>query len=349
MPPVRTRLFSNSTPVIGSILPVGVGVKTSYLIVKPCSPSGSVHATSTPSTRAPLGPRPHQSTIDRTRSSSPSNAARTVPSPAFATQPDRPSDRARSRVSTRKKTPCTMPRTVTSARFIQPATPWVRPMASPWGVTFFAGGEKSSAVEASLPDERHEPAGDGVDDRRPLGAPNEDLEALSPAAADGNGQAPARLELVVEPLRETGRCRGDGDRRERSLVREPDRAVAEVDAHAVVARFGEVAPRLLRQLRDPLDGVHLAGELGQDRRLVAGAGPDVEHLLGAGQPERLGDASDHVGLGNRLAVPDRQGRVGVRTVPFSLRDEELARDPLHRREHAFVNDVAAAKLVLDHP
>ena len=87
-------------------MPVAKDVATLLPIEKPVSPFWS----------RPLGvdlldlelPKAHggtMSTIESTRSSSPSNTASTAPSVVFRTQPSDPSDLARSRVSARKKTP----------------------------------------------------------------------------------------------------------------------------------------------------------------------------------------------------------------------------------------------------
>jgi hypothetical protein len=95
--------------------------------------------------------------------------------------------------------------------------------------------------------------------------------------------------------------------------------------------------------------VHVAAELGQHRRLVAGARAHVEHPLAVPQPERLADARDHVRLGDRLAHADRQCAVVVGTCTHALGNEELARDALHRLEHPLVRDVASPELPLDHP
>ena len=117
---------------------------------------------------------------------------------------------------------------------------------------------------------------------------------------------------------------------------------------AVVTGRGEVLPRLLRELGDALDRVHLVRELRQHRGLVPGAGAHVQHFLAPREPERLRDAGDHVRLRDRLPVADRQRRVGVGTVPFALGDEELPRHALHRGEDPLVDDVAPAQLLLDH-
>src|SRR4029453_12014852 len=87
------------------------------------SPRGSSQATWTSSTSAWPGPRLHHSTIDATRSSSPSNTASTDPSRLLRTHPPRPSDLARSRASARKNTPWTRPVTTTCARLLTPRIP----------------------------------------------------------------------------------------------------------------------------------------------------------------------------------------------------------------------------------
>src|SRR5207244_3928475 len=120
------------------------------------SPRASSHSTTTSPTSAPRGPRRHQSTIDSTRASSPSKTASTVPSALLRIQPETPSEQARSRAVPRKKTPWTRPETTTCARLL---------------------------VEALLADERHEPAGDGAQHRRPLGAAHVQLEPLLRAHA----------------------------------------------------------------------------------------------------------------------------------------------------------------------
>ena len=85
---------------------------------------------------------------------------------------------------------------------------------------------------------------------------------------------------------------------------------------------------------------HLGRELGEHRRLVAGARADVEHRSRPGA-RALADQRDHVRLRDRLAVADRQRRVVVGAAAHLRRDEGLARHARHRREHALVADPAA--------
>ena len=87
----------------------------------------------------------------------------------------------------------------------------------------------------------------------------------------------------------------------------------EVDAVRVAGR-GEILARAFPKLGDPLDRVYLAGELGEHRCLVAGAGADVKHALAAVEGELLADERDHVRLGDRLVSADGQRGVSVRPV-----------------------------------
>ena len=65
--------------------------------------------------------------------------------------------------------------------------------------------------------------------------------------------------------------------------------------------------------------------------------------------EELRHEPDDVGLGNRLLLADRQGMVAVGAITQRLFDEEMARHPAHRGDHALVGDLAAHELLLNHP
>ena len=110
----------------------------------------------------------------------------------------------------------------------------------------------------------------------------------------------------------------------------------------------EGAARLGGERLVALDADHLGGEAGEHRGRVARAGADLQHPLVAAQLQRLADRGDDPGLGDRLRLADRQGRVGVGAAAEALGDELLARHLPHRRQHALVADPAAAQLPLDH-
>src|SRR3954453_1633780 len=84
----------------------------------PSSPSGASSAASTPSTRAPSGPRRHQTVSASTAAASPSKTASTDPSSRLRTHPATSRrDASRAHVA-RKKTPCTDPQTRTRRRTV---------------------------------------------------------------------------------------------------------------------------------------------------------------------------------------------------------------------------------------
>ena len=113
-----------------------------------------------------------------------------------------------------------------------------------------------------------------------------DLEPLVAPRSDRDDEAAAGRELVVERLRHGRRRGGDDDPVERRALGHAERAVADADVDASVSRALERPPRLLREFRDALDRDHLVGELGEQRRLVAGACADLEHAPPV-EPKRL--------------------------------------------------------------
>src|SRR5436189_68643 len=98
----------------------------------------------------------------------------------------------------------------------------------------------------------------------------------------------------------------------------------------------------------PFDRRHVRPEPRQDRRLIAGSRPDLEDAITGSDREILGHLGDHVRLADRLAGADREGLVRVRVALDGIRDEQLARDRAHRRQHPFVGDPTLAQLAGDH-
>ena len=102
----------------------------------------------------------------------------------------------------------------------------------------------------------------------------------------------------------------------------------------------EVAARGLGQVRPALDAPDGAGEAGQQGGLPAEPGPDLEHVLGAREPERLDHPRDERRLGRHLVVWYRDRLVEVGHADGRVRHEVRARDRSNRREHAIVADPA---------
>ncbi len=75
--------------------------------------------------------------------------------------------------------------------------------------------------------------------------------------------------------------------------------------------MAEPVARLRRELVDQFDRVDGVREFGQNRRLVAKPGTDLEHLVGRRQIQQLGHQPDDERLRNGLFEADRQRHVGV--------------------------------------
>ena len=116
----------------------------------------------------------------------------------------------------------------------------------------------------------------------------------------------------------------------------------------MVAEPVEHAARPTDQRVDPLDGVDAQTETAEDRRLVAGAGADLQHPLGAFELQGLGHQGDNVGLGDGLAAADGQGKVPVGMGLHGVLDEQVPRHLAHGLEHPRIADAARHQLLLDH-
>src|SRR6266511_2350952 len=167
-------------------------------------------------------------------------------------------------------------------------------------------------LEALRADERNETAGNRACHRRPFGTCDYHFEPLSFWPAHRDDQATARYELLVERSRHVGRRSSDHDRVKGGELGQAERAVAHVYVHGAEASPFEPLARLLRELRDPLDGVHVGSQLRENRSLIARAGPDVE---------------------DAVALPD----------------EGLAWNARHRVENTSIGDSTRLELLDDHP
>ena len=152
----------------------------------------------------------------------------------------------------------------------------------------------------------------------------------APAARSASRRRPRRRRTAPCPARRASRRRA-GPRR----ARVPSRR----------APFGRESARA----GDPLDRHDLGGELVEHRGRVARARADVEHPLGPPEPEELAHGGDDVRLRDRLLLADGSAASSYARSASCARDERLARDALHRGEHALVRDPPPAELALHHP
>jgi len=158
----------------------------------------------------------------------------------------------------------------------------------------------------------------------------------------------ARLELIEQRARHVIRRRRDHDHVEGAFFGPSAIAVAAAQAHVLIAEAVEILPRALGDRGNDLDREHRARDLVEHRRLIARAGSDLEHLLAALQPARLGHERDDVGLGNGLVVPDGQRAVAIRGIAQLLRNEFVPRHGAHGRENQRVFHATRHDLLGDH-
>ena len=161
--------------------------------------------------------------------------------------------------------------------------------------------------------------------------------------ADGEHHDPAVAELVEERLRRVLGGGGQDDAVEGGLLGQAERAVAVDDGDVVQAELLEELAGAAGEAAVALDGVDAAGEAGEDRRLVAGAGADLEHLRAAGDVEGLGHQADDGGLADRLAAGDGERRVLVGALLEDAFEEFAARGLLHGLQHLGVGHPARAE------
>jgi hypothetical protein len=103
-----------------------------------------------------------------------------------------------------------------------------------------------------------------------------------------------------------------------------------------------------REVVVQFDAGHLAREAAHARGHPAGAGPDLQHAVAGLQCQRLQRATFDHGLEHLFPVPDRQRQVGVGQRPVRVRHEDVARERREHVEHAHVQYVPGAHLLLDH-
>ncbi len=96
-----------------------------------------------------------------------------------------------------------------------------------------------------------------------------------------------------------------------------------VDFNIAISQAFQYLSGFLRQLGQALHANHITGQFGENRRLVAAARSDFQHLFRAGQLQRLGHQGDNEGLRNGLVQPDGQRDIFVGEVATFLRHESL--------------------------
>src|SRR3989454_11172287 len=209
-----------------------------------------------------------------------------------------------------------------------------------------------SSIEAVLSQQGDEPsrAQRGAAHLRngPRPHPLDQRERLCAGLAQRYQQAAVRCELLHEGRRDLRATGGDQNRIVGRVGAPPERPVSQqyrtVHGAGLAQRpLGREGERLYS-----LDREDRARESREQRRLIAGAGPDFEHALPAGEPKRLEIAGLRERLRDGLAVADRQRRVLVSAMPHRRRHEQMPRRLGERLEDGEVADPFGAQR-LDQP
>src|SRR5258706_11109868 len=181
-----------------------------------------------------------------------------------------------------------------------------------------------SSIEAVLPDQGHKARVAQSGHLDAAGGPPHEREGLVALRPERDDHPAAGRQLIHEWLRYL-----------RPAGRDENGVVGRVGAPAEgpvpyqqrhVGRGRSLEGDLRRFGEDPhaLDREDLVRKRRQQRRLVPRAGADFEDALLAGHRQRFEVARLRKGLGDGLAVADRQRRVLVGAVAHGLRDEEVA-------------------------
>src|ERR687891_297572 len=176
------------------------------------------------------------------------------------------------------------------------ATPTATSAATPWG--------------ADQRDEAGE--GDQAHAAQSVPVPLEEDDLLLAAAPDGLDEATAGRQLVGERRRHGGEGGGDDDGVEGRLFRQPVGPVPRDDLDVADPGGREVGAGGGGEVGPALDAPDRAGEVGQQRRLVAQAGADLEHGLATPQAEGRDHPRRQRRLRGDLVVSDGGGLVAWR-------------------------------------
>src|SRR5439155_16157033 len=130
-------------------------------------------------------------------------------------------------------------------------------------------------------DEGHEPYAAGVSLHQPGRAPLYDDQLLGREVTDRDHETTAGCELLREWFRHSGRRGRHDDALERRALGPAGRAVAQPGLDVGEAESPKSLLRFDEQVGQPPDRVDARGAARQDRRLVTGAGADLEHAVPA--------------------------------------------------------------------
>src|SRR5437868_794705 len=115
-----------------------------------------------------------------------------------------------------------------------------------------------------------------------------------------------------------------------------------------IAQLLEFCRGALGELIQALNRVHIGGDLRQYRGGVTGTGADLEDFFAALEHQGFCHEGDDVGLGNGLALANRERRIFVSEFAQLLRHEQLSRHLAHGIKDELIADAARGYVLLDH-
>ena len=187
---------------------------------------------------------------------------------------------------------------------------------------------------------------DSLDD--PCHGALDDTQLLVPPA-DRNDQTRPHRELFDERRRHRLWRSRHHDAIEWRVFGQAGVTVARLHLDVVVTELAESPASAVGQRPHDLDAVDVRDEASQHRRLIAGAGADLEHAIVRLGIEQFGHGGHDVGLRDRLAVADRERSVVMRARHVRSGNEAISRDIAHRRQHPRIAYPARFDLLADHP
>ena len=175
----------------------------------------------------------------------------------------------------------------------------------------------------------------------------------SPARQPDGHETPPFGELPEQAV-EVGLDRAaDQDDVERRVRRDAFGEVARVDVDAAEAEAGQPRLDVGPQRRFAFERNDAAGEAGEQRRRIAGAAADIEHLVrrldaSALDQPREDQRRQQVARLRGSARLRYQADIGIGEIAPFVGHEAFARDHLETREQALVGDVEGPDLAVDH-
>ena len=174
------------------------------------------------------------------------------------------------------------------------------------------------------------------------------LQSLVTTPSDRNYQQACIHQLLEQRTWNLGRGGGHDNTVVGRIFRPTTRAIPNMKIHILQPNLPDGCFSLARQWGDAFHRIHFVRQVRQNRRLVAGPGANLKHLLTALQIQKLGHQCHDIGLGNCLLAANRQRAVGVSMHGILRSDKQVARDGAHGFQYTQVADIAPEQMLVHH-